>query len=84
MEPPESVHLILGILDNATPADSGKCIGHKVSLLCALPFYSGESEDSCFLCVMYRAIESGFSCTGATVFGQTRSSSRTNWDHVSQ
>lgn len=39
MEPPESVHLMLGIIDKVTPADTGKCISHKVSMLCALLFY---------------------------------------------
>lgn len=33
METPESVDLMLGILEKATPEDSGKFVSHKVRIL---------------------------------------------------
>lgn len=36
LEPSESVHLMLGVLDKVTPEDTGKFISHKASLFIGL------------------------------------------------
>lgn len=56
LEPSESVHLMLNILDKVTPEDTGKFISHKASLFLGLYRETGRS---CFRGTISRETKSG-------------------------